>query len=194
MQCFKSEFCLYQSIDHYCPDPGDEATFHGGHKITVLIWSDSIRRLESLQKKIQKSNFCAKDFQSYFNQWFYILIFHNDIIKMEWLLHRNTGSFRKHKTSVPYSVLPSNNYVILKGTFQCTAKNQSASSRQAFLSRPFLFFEKKSREIHLLCNRTLFYPSSYNFCYRIQNLTILLQHIIFCISLHSKSLSTLCIT
>ena len=39
---------LYQSIDHYCPDPGDEATFYGGHKITVLIWSDSIRRLESL--------------------------------------------------------------------------------------------------------------------------------------------------
>ena len=33
---------------------------------------------------------------------------------MGWLLHCNTGSLRKHKPSVPCSILLSNNYVIIK--------------------------------------------------------------------------------
>ena len=55
--------------------------------------------------KIQKSNFCFKDLLSYFN---------SEIIMMEWLLHSNTGSLRKHKPSVPCSALLSNIYVIIK--------------------------------------------------------------------------------
>ena len=31
-------FCLYQSIDRYGPDSSGQATFYGGHRITVLIW------------------------------------------------------------------------------------------------------------------------------------------------------------
>ena len=37
-QRLKEEFCLCWSIVCYGPDPGSEATFHSGHKITVLIW------------------------------------------------------------------------------------------------------------------------------------------------------------
>ena len=53
MQCLKQQFCLYQSTDHYNPDPGSQATLYNGHSITVLIWSIcfSIRRLQSHQKK-----------------------------------------------------------------------------------------------------------------------------------------------
>ena len=39
------KFCLYRSIDHYGPDPGHQATFYGGHKITVLIWPDCLRKV-----------------------------------------------------------------------------------------------------------------------------------------------------
>ena len=34
----KIRIWLYRSIDRYGPNPGDQATFYGGHKITVLIW------------------------------------------------------------------------------------------------------------------------------------------------------------
>ena len=90
---------------------------------------------------------------------------------MGWLLHCNTGSTGKHKPSVPCSILLSNNYVIVKGTLwaapiQGTAKNQSTSSNQAFLSRlSFVPSERKVGKMHLLCDKMLLYPSSINFCY-----------------------------
>ena len=64
-----------------------------------------------------------------------------------------------------------NNYVIVKGTLRAApiqrkAKTQSASSCQAFLSRPsFVPWQRKVSKMHLHCNRPLFYPSSINFCY-----------------------------
>ena len=36
-QHLKQENWLYRSIDRHSPDPGSQAAFYGGHKITVLI-------------------------------------------------------------------------------------------------------------------------------------------------------------
>ena len=116
---------------------------------------------------------------------------------MRWLLHYNTDSLRKHKPSLPCSLLLSNNYVIIKacsgnimGSVQ--RKSQLTSSRQTFLSRPsFVSWQIKVDKIDLLCDRTLFYPSSINFV--TQSLIISLQHIELCISLLSQSLWILCI-
>ena len=41
---FLLKFYLHWSIDRYDPDPGDQATFYGGHKITVLIWLDCLSK------------------------------------------------------------------------------------------------------------------------------------------------------
>ena len=30
--------------NRYSPDPGGQATFYGGHKITVLIWPDCLSK------------------------------------------------------------------------------------------------------------------------------------------------------
>ena len=38
LQGSKSKLCLYRSADRYGPNPGNQATFYSGHKITVLIW------------------------------------------------------------------------------------------------------------------------------------------------------------
>ena len=74
IQHLKQNFCLYWSIDRYGPDPGSQATFDSGHKITVLIWPDCLSKgLSTLdvqkvfRKKIQKNNFCFKDLLRYFN-------------------------------------------------------------------------------------------------------------------------------
>ena len=41
-------------MDQCSLNPGGQATFYDGHKITVLIWSDC---LESLSKKNSKQQF-----------------------------------------------------------------------------------------------------------------------------------------
>ena len=70
-------------------------------------------------------------------------MFDNEIIEMGWLLHCNTGSFRKHKPSVPCSVLLSNNYVIVL----ITAKKSTFKFPSGFLFKAFLrSLTKKSRQ------------------------------------------------
>ena len=92
-----------------------------------------------------------------------------------WLLHYNTDYLRKHTPSVPCSVLLSNNYVIIK---PCR-RNIKDSTNLAYsenvnievpvrlsFPKPFLApWQKKVHKIYLLCNGTLLYPSSLNFCY-----------------------------
>ena len=60
----KKFFCSGRSSDRYDVDPGDEATFCGFHKITVLIWfvrsTKGLSKLELqkvIRKKIQKNKF-----------------------------------------------------------------------------------------------------------------------------------------
>ena len=122
---------------------------------------------------------------------------------MDWLVHCNTGSVRKYNLSVPCSVLLSNNRVAVKACIslnlnllaapiQDTAKHQHSSSCQAFLSRSsFVPWQRKVGKMHLLCNRTLFNPSSFNFCYS-ESSVISPQVIKLCISLLSQSLRVLC--
>ena len=38
ISALKIKICLYGSFDCYGPVPGGQATFYGGHQITVLIW------------------------------------------------------------------------------------------------------------------------------------------------------------
>ena len=116
---------------------------------------------------------------------------------MGWLLHCNTGSLRKHKPSLPCSILLSNNYVIIKtcirnikGQHQSRLqqKSQLKSFRQAFLSWPsFIPWQRKVCKMHILCNRTLFYPSSLNSCYSELNYLTTAYNISLCISLLSQS-------
>ena len=48
---------MYRSIDRYNPDPGGQATFYGGHKVTVLNWphclSKGLSELD-VQKSLEK--------------------------------------------------------------------------------------------------------------------------------------------
>ena len=85
---------------------------------------------KSLEKKSKEQFFALKIYEVTLILWFHRYIFQNEIIKMGWLLHCNTGclkkhktsvpcsvSLKKHKTSVPCSVLLSHNFVIVKETF-----------------------------------------------------------------------------
>ena len=57
LQRLKWKFCLGQSIDRYDADPGSQATFSGGHKITDLIWlvcSTKVLSTLKVQKVIRK--------------------------------------------------------------------------------------------------------------------------------------------
>ena len=77
---------------------------------------------------------------------------------MGWLLHCNTGSLRKHETSVPCYVLLSNNYVRVKknivvhseksvykfGVFLCSLAKMSAkcsdfATRCCYIHPPLIF-------------------------------------------------------
>ena len=52
------------------------------------------------------------------------------------------------------------------GQFTVQWKSQPTTSCQGFLSRPsFAPWQRKVSKMHLLCDRTLFYPSSLNFFY-----------------------------
>ena len=119
---------------------------------------------------------------------------------MVWLLYWNLGSLRKHKPSVLCSVSLSNYYVIVKAfsrnisgstNLAYSKKSQPASSCHSFLSRPsFVPWQRKVGKNHLLCDRTLFYPSSLIFA--TQSLILSLQHFKLCISLLSQNPWTLC--
>ena len=112
MQRLNQKFCLGRSIDRYDAYSGGQATFSGGHKITVLIWLVcSTKGLSTLkvQKVIGKLFLrftkLVEFVLSYFN------FFHNEVIKIRQLFH---CTLRKNKLSLPCSVSASNNYVILK--------------------------------------------------------------------------------
>ena len=89
-------------------------------------------------------------------------------------LLRWDGSLRKYILSLRCSVSLSNNYVTVKscsrninGQHQPSIQRKSlpARFRQDFLSRTsFVPWQRKVGKMHLLCDRTLFYPSSLNFC------------------------------
>lgn len=64
------------------------------------------------QKVIRKIRFFFKQITSI--QWFHKYLFHNKIVKMEWLFHCNSGPIRKHELPLPCSVSLSDNYVIVK--------------------------------------------------------------------------------
>ena len=94
----------------------------------------------------------------------------------EWFLHCNTGSLRKHKLYVSYVYRIAIKQLCVckrlqqdhQGQHQASVqrKRQPTKSRQAFLSKPSLApWKRKTRKLHLLCERTLFYPSSVNFYY-----------------------------
>ena len=120
---------------------------------------------------------------------------HNEI-KMSWLLNCNTGSLRKHKPSVPCSVLISNNYVIVKtcsrnitGSTDLAYSekvNLQVSVQLSFQSLPsFLVKEKSATCTYFATRRYFIHPP---LIFATQSLIISLQHIKLCISLLSQSL------
>ena len=94
------------------------------------------------------------------------------------LLHFNSGSLRNHKPPVPYSVLLSNNYVIIRpcsrnimgSTIQCTAKKSTYKFSSHFPFKAFLCsLAKKIWQIaHSFINPPLIFA--------IQSLIISQQH------------------
>ena len=68
---------MCQSADRYGPDPGSQATFYDGHKITVLILPDCLSTglsagLSGLSKKINKITiFVLKIYWVTLIQWFH---------------------------------------------------------------------------------------------------------------------------
>ena len=117
-----------------------------------------------------------------------------------WFLHCNTGSLKKHKPSVPCSVLLSNNYMIVKA---CTRNikgstnlaysenvNLEVPARLPFQSFPsYLGKEKFTKCIYFATGRCFIHPP---LIFTTQSLIISLQHIKLRISLLSQSLWTLC--
>ena len=100
---------------------------------------------------------------------------------------------RKHKPSVLFPVSLSNNYMIVKAFSRnilgsinlvyCKKVNLEVPVRLS-LQDLLLFLGKEAGEIHLFCDRMLFYPSP--LIVDIHSLTISLQHIKLCISLLSS--------
>ena len=95
-------------------------------------------------------------------------MFHNEIIKMEWLLHCSTGSLRKHKPSVPCSVSLSNNYMIVKAfSRNITGNTNLAFSKNVSLQLPvrlsfqglssFLVKEKSAKCTYFATERVILF-------------------------------------
>ena len=64
---------------------------------------------------------------------------------MRWMLDCSTGSLRKHKTSVPYSVLLSNN-CDCKRNILAYRKTSIYKFQSGFAFNAFLFLAKKCRQ------------------------------------------------
>ena len=62
-QCLNKKFCLCWSIDRYDTDPGIQATYHYGHKISFSFWEKWVRTVECGILAIEE-NFC----ESFTNQ------------------------------------------------------------------------------------------------------------------------------
>ena len=129
-------------------------------------------------------------------------MFHNEIIKMGWFLHYDTGSLRKHKPSVSCSVLLSNNYVIIKtcsknimgstNLVYSEKVNPKVPVRLSFQCLPlFLVKEKLTKCSYFTTGYCFINPP---IIFATQSLIISLQHIKLCISLPSRSLWALGIT
>ena len=106
-------------------------------------------------------------------------------------LHCTTGSLRKHKPSVPCSILLSNNYVIIKpcrrnikgSTNLAYSKNVTLEVpvRLSFQSLPlFLGNEKSTKCTYFATGCCFIHPS---LIFATQSLIMSLQHIMLCISL-----------
>ena len=131
-------------------------------------------------------------------QWFHRWIFHDEIIKMGWLFHCNTGSLRMHKPSIPCSVLLENNYVIVKACSRnITGSTNLTNSEKVNLHVPvrlsfqsfFIPCQKKSTKCtYFATGRCFIHPS---LIFATQNIIKSLHHIKFCISLLRQSLWTL---
>ena len=120
---------------------------------------------------------------------------------MGWLLHCNTGSLRKHKPSVPSSVLLPNNYVIVKTCSRniTDSTNLAYSKKSTYKSPPrlscqglpsFLGKEKSAKCTYFATGRCFIHPA---LIFAPQSLITSLQHIKLCISLlsHSRAHSAL---
>ena len=94
---------------------------------------------------------------------------------MEWLLHWNTGSIRKHKPSVLCSVLLSNNSVIVKAfSKNISSRTNVAYSEKVNLQVPirlsfqglpsFLAKEKLAKSTYFATGHYFIHPPL-NFCY-----------------------------
>ena len=130
----------------------------GARSIYTRRWESHEKR-----KKIQKKNF-FKDLLSYtLIQWFHRYFIHNEIIKMGWLFHCYTGSFRKHKLHLHSYVLSSDNYIIVK---LCSnnitglatpfyIKNELRSSHgTSFIRLPFVFQQRTKKSWRSVLSRT----------------------------------------
>ena len=120
---------------------------------------------------------------------------------LRWDVHCNTGSLRKHKPSVPCSILLSNIYV----TVQACSRNITSSTnlanrekvnlqvpiRLSFQGRSsFLGKEKSAKYTYIGSGCYYVHPP---LIFAIQSLITSLKHIELYISLLSQSLWTLCI-
>ena len=121
-------------------------------------------------------------------------------MKMGCLLHCDTGSLRKHNSSVPCSVLLTNNYAqklaigaSRPAPTQHTAKNSIYKFSSGFPFKPFLrSLAKKSPQNspNLRQDCCFIHPP---LIFATQSLIKSLQHIKLCINLLSQNLWTLCI-
>ena len=118
-------------------------------------------------------------------QWFHRQIFHNKIIKMGWLLHSNTGSLRKYKPPVLFSVSLLNNYVIVKAFSKnisssttltyCQKVNLQVPVRLSFQGLPSLLGKRKSaKSTYFATGHCFIHPP---LIFATQSLIISLQHI-----------------
>ena len=103
LQCLKSIFCLYWSVDSYSPDPGGQTTFYGSYKIAVLIWPVCSGKglyalLQIFRKSFEKK---TKEFSGFTEK-----CFHNEIFKIRWQFYCNTSSLRKDKPQFIRRVIP----------------------------------------------------------------------------------------